>query len=142
MSARSVSVEARFWTKVDKGDGCWLWTAAKHPEGYGRIKVDGLSVPAHRLAYELEVGPIPAGMVIDHLCRNTSCVRPSHLEVVTRWENTRRGVGWMAQQARKTHCLNGHAFDEDNTYSYRSGRGCRKCAALASARYRARRSAN
>lgn len=85
----------RFLSKVDKrADGCWHWTAALMPNGYGYFRVSTprrRMVYAHRAAYELLVGPIPDGMVIDHLCRNKSCVNPEHLEVVTQGENVRRG---------------------------------------------------
>lgn len=75
---------------VDPLVGCWVWTAASNGRGYGRIWVDGRPHPAHRVAYEIHVGPIPAGMEIDHLCRNRGCVNPAHLEPVTRRENLRR----------------------------------------------------
>lgn len=83
-----------FWSRVDKTDGCWLWTAAKNSDGYGYFSIKGYSVRAHRWAYELNVGPIPKNRVIDHLCRNRSCVRPDHLELVTNQENVIRG--WKA----------------------------------------------
>ena len=75
------SLDQRFWAKVDRrGDGeCWPWTARTGGPGYGYID----DRPAHRVAYELTIGPIPLGLVIDHLCRNRICVNPQHLEVVT-----------------------------------------------------------
>lgn len=82
----------RFWAKVDRSDDCWVWTGTGTPKGYGQFAPHGKHVYAHRFAYELLVGPIPEGMTIDHLCRNRGCVRPDHLEVVTRGENTRRGA--------------------------------------------------
>lgn len=69
---------------------CWLWTGVRHPDGYGRMHLKGRYVQAHRWSYEHFVGPIRAGLEIDHLCRVTSCVRPEHLEPVTRLENQRR----------------------------------------------------
>jgi hypothetical protein len=81
----------RFWEKVDKSGECWLWQAGKCA-GYGRFFVPGSRpVPAHRWAYEALVGPIPDGLVIDHLCRNPACVNPAHMEPVTIVENVRRG---------------------------------------------------
>jgi hypothetical protein len=68
------------------GDGCWEWMGGKQWGGYGLFR----GACAHRLFYELLVGPIPAGLEIDHLCRNRSCVRPTHLEPVTHLENMRR----------------------------------------------------
>lgn len=125
--------EARFWVKVTKTDDCWLWTGAKHELGYGRFRLDAkakLTVPSHRYAYTLLVGPIPEGMVLDHLCRNPSCVNPSHLEPVTQGENVLRGESIMANNARKTHCKYGHEFTPENTYrvaGHPTYRHCREC---------------
>ena len=95
---------------------------------------------AHRVAYRLEVGPIPRGLVLDHLCRVRNCVRPDHLEPVTRGENVLRGETIPAANRAKTACKDGHDFDEENTYIAPNGhRGCRKCRAAAQARYHARR---
>ena len=82
--------EARFWSYVEKTDGCWEWTGAKDGDGYGHLTIAGRVVGAHRFAYELLVGPIPEGLEIDHLCRNRACVKPADLEPVTRAENLRR----------------------------------------------------
>lgn len=76
-----------FWARVKPGSGCWEWTGPKDAKGYGRHG----HFKAHRIAYELSVGPIPTGLVLDHLCRNPGCVRPQHVEPVTPAENTRRG---------------------------------------------------
>ncbi len=117
----------RFWEKVDTAGDCWNWTASKTPAGYGRFKIDGKMKRAHRVAYEMLVGEIPEGLVIDHLCRNTSCVRPDHLEPVTNAENIRRGDTGK-NNAIKTHCKHGHPFDEVNTYITSDGwRQCRAC---------------
>jgi len=70
--------------------GCWEWTKAK-TRGYGRVTINCRNRMAYRVYYEEAFGPIPEGMVIDHLCRNTGCVNPMHLEVVTTAENNRRG---------------------------------------------------
>lgn len=84
------TLEERFWAKVEKTDGCWLWQGYKTVMGYGRINVDGHAVGAHRVAYEMLVGPIPVALTLDHLCRNPGCVRPDHLEPVTLAENSLR----------------------------------------------------
>lgn len=88
--------ESRFWAKVAVSDGCWLWTGATNERGYGHIVRAGRFVQAHRAAYELAGGEIPEGLVLDHLCREPRCVRPSHLEPVTHRENLARGRrgGW------------------------------------------------
>lgn len=89
------AVEERFWSKVDRSggpDACWLWTGAPI-DGYGTFTVStGVSRRAHRVAYELQVGPIPAGLEIDHLCRVKLCVNVKHLEAVTHAENLRRAA--------------------------------------------------
>lgn len=77
--------------KVDEQSGCWLWQRGAHNrKGYGRIRVGGVKFMVHRFAYEAMVGPVPDGMQLDHLCRNTRCVNPGHLEPVTPGENVRR----------------------------------------------------
>ncbi len=85
-------VNERFWAKVQRrGDQeCWEWLSARHVRGYGLFQLDGTVVRAHRVAYGLLVGPIPAGLVLDHLCRNPPCVNPAHLEPVSQGENLRR----------------------------------------------------
>lgn len=117
--------EQAFWSMVDKsGDGgCWLWEGAQNGGGYGRFKNE----IAHRYAYTVVVGPIPEGLELDHLCRVHGCVNPSHLEAVTHKENILRGVGWGAQNKRKTHCKRGHEFTEANTVREGRSRRCRTC---------------
>jgi hypothetical protein len=112
------------WRFVAKGDGCWEWTGAHHRRGYGTFGVGGRrTMLAHRFMYELLVGPIPDGLVLDHLCRNTSCVNPEHLEAVTQAENLRRAV-----RLPITHCKHGHEYDEANTaYNPAGARRCREC---------------
>lgn len=103
-------VSDRFWTKVNKTDTCWLWTAATTQRGYGMFKLPGgrASIPAHRFAYETLVGPIPAGFEIDHICRTRACVRPNHLQAVTVRINSLRSDNLGARESRKTHCIHGH----------------------------------
>ncbi len=128
----------RFWDKVDKTSNCWVWKAYKNPLGYGTFRVGKTKRFSHRLAYEEIVAPVPDRLVLDHLCRNTSCCNPAHLEPVTSRENILRGVGYCAQQARKTHCVHGHLLQGKNLRVRQDGsRICRACAAERMRRYRA-----
>lgn len=118
----------RFWSKVDKTGGCWIWRAAKNQKGYGYFNYGGRIVRVHRLSYSLAKGPIPDGLTIDHLCGVRECVNPDHLEAVTNRENLLRGRGLAGTNARKTHCKRGHPFDEANTINLPTGwRECRAC---------------
>jgi hypothetical protein len=85
--ARITTAAERFWPKVNKTDGCWNWAASKSKKGYGQFRIGKRVVKAHRVAYELEYGPIPAGMDVDHRCHNKSCVRPAHLRLATNKQN-------------------------------------------------------
>src|SRR5262245_2571494 len=83
----------RFWAQVVvTQDGCWLWTGGTTSAGYGRFEYGDGKQPAHRIAYEALVGPIPDGLELDNVCRNPRCVRPDHLEPVTHLENMLRGA--------------------------------------------------
>ena len=127
-----VNLPARISAKIRFQD-CWIWLGAMSstPTDYGQVQWRGKHAPAHRVVYEILVGPIPDGLTLDHLCRNHSCVNPKHLEPVTMRENTLRGVGPTAVNARKTHCHNGHEFTLLNTQVVRRRgcieRHCRKC---------------
>ena len=126
----------RLMARVTVADnGCWETSGGNNGRGYAVISsggAHGRQMYAHRVAYEHHVGPIPDGLVLDHLCRNPCCCNPEHLEPVTQRENWRRGVGPFTRAAVATTCAKGHDYDEANTYrkpntGYRS---CRKCAAL------------
>lgn len=86
------TLEERFWLKVEQGPGCWEWTASKI-KGHGRLGHEGRTVYAHRLSYEIAIGPIPGGMEIDHICHNRGCVNPRHLRVVTPKQNNENRAG-------------------------------------------------
>ena len=132
----------RFWAKVNKTDTCWLWTAAA-PNGYGQIGAGGKTLRAHRVAYEMLVGPIPEGLQLDHLCRVTLCVNPNHLEPVTNRENVLRGESPLAKKARQTECLRGHPLSGANLYTYPNGnRRCKICRNESLKRLYLRRKAN
>lgn len=125
----------RLWQKVEKTDGCWLWTGARTSSGrYGHVRHKGKLMQAHRFAYTLLVAPIPAGLVIDHLCGTTLCVRPDHLEPVTQAENIRRAQGGTVDA-----CKRGHAWIPENSRIRPDGkRTCRACAAAYQVERRAR----
>ena len=126
----------RFWSKVDRGEPneCWPWTASLS-NGYGQFWLAGRMVYAHRVAYELSVGPIPPGLQLDHVrergCAGGSCCNPAHLEPVTNAENARRGDAgkhMKAKAAARTACPSGHPYDEANTIKDAQGyRRCRTC---------------
>lgn len=107
---------------VESDSDCWEWTGVLSHNGYGLVTVERRMRQVHRFVYELLSGPIPEGLQLDHLCRVRHCCNPEHLEPVTGAENIRRGV-----EAR-THCKQGHLYDEANTYMRNDGaRRCRKC---------------
>jgi hypothetical protein len=127
---RPMGAEECFWPKVDKTDTCWLWTGHVSKWGYGetgmriRPTASGTKL-AHRISYELLVGPIPEGLHLDHLCRVRHCVNPEHLEPVTAKENTERGLHGVL----RTHCLRGHELTPDNVRNIKAdgARRCRTC---------------
>lgn len=112
---------------------CWEWNRKLDRHGYGHFKMDGRDWLAHRAAYHLIKGGIPAGLTIDHLCRNTRCINPDHLEAVTMRENLRR-------VPLKAACPKGHEYSDENTYWHRGVRNCRACNRLSVARYQRSRS--
>ena len=145
-----MQTDIRFLNRVsiDAG-GCWDWlgskTAGRTP-GYGLFTCQGKRYRAYRIAYEIFGGYIPSKYVIDHLCRNTSCVNPEHLESVTNRENMMRGQSPAAQCFRSSHCSRGHEFTVENTFINppRKGHGngtfrvCRECKRLRDQKYRNR----
>lgn len=129
------ALEERFWSKVQKTQTCWVWAAFKDKHGYGQFSAGRRSPTgkrvmdmAYRVAFQLIKGPVPAGMHLDHLCRNPSCVNPDHLEAVTSRENTLRGTSPPARYAKMQTCKRGHQKTPENTYYTGMGYGyCRQC---------------
>lgn len=120
---------------TDRSSDCWLWLGRKNPSGYAQIVIAKHQRSAHRVSYETFVGPIPAGLEIDHLCRVRHCVNPAHLEPVTRAENMRRAVAATGMVAGKPvggmqlgeECLSGHLVDAENHYIRRGLIRCLTC---------------
>jgi hypothetical protein len=131
---RILPIEVRFWAKVKKTDGCWQWTGAATPDGYGFLAraINGERHPlrAHRFSWELHRGPVPEGLWVLHRCDNPRCVNPDHLFLGDRTANMRdcaakgriRGGG-----PRKTVCIRGHEYTPDNLRWSKGRRSCRAC---------------
>lgn len=128
------SAAERFAEKLAPGaNGCIEWQAGTNHVGYGVFHpyttTSNRKVYAHRWSYEQRHGPIPEGMHLDHLCRNTLCVNPDHLEAVPPAVNLLRGISPTAINARKTECHKGHPLSGANLYITPSSgsRNCREC---------------
>lgn len=116
--AMRLATRLRSRSEIDPDTGCWRFQGWIQPNGYGEVKFDGIKWRAHALSYDLHWGPIPKGLVIDHVfdrgCRYRDCINPEHLEAVTNRTNILRGNSPAANQARQTHCKNGHLLAGDN----------------------------
>lgn len=125
-------------SRIAPAGSCSIWTGKLNHDGYARVRLAGRHYYLHRLVYEYHHGRLPAGLEIDHLCRNRACSELSHLEAVTHQENVRRGnIGLF--NLSKTHCPQGHPYEGDNVYWYRGYRACRICRRLACRRYNPKR---
>lgn len=140
MPGKRAPVLERIVRSTEFTDSCWLWRGGLRYDGYAQISVSpGKIRRVHRVAYELLRGPIPAGLVLDHLCRVPACWNPDHLEPVTDRVNLLRGTGWSARNASRTHCPTGHEYTEQNTYVWRGRRRCRPCNVAAHKRWRTKK---
>lgn len=132
----------RFMQNVyaDPNCGCWLWGGCLDQNGYGLFGLRIASIRrAHRASYFLFKGKLPANRCVDHRCKMPACVNPEHLRLVTFAHNKEMGDSPCAVNARKTHCVNGHAFDAKNTYKNKTGgRQCKTCRLLSLRRHHAR----
>lgn len=138
-----------FWSKVNKTDGCWLWTGRGNPDNYGLYSMKRKPHRVHILAWEESNGPVPPGMVLDHVCHTNECllrsqcphrrcVRLDHLRVTTVKINILRGVGPTAINGAKVQCSYGHPYNDENTYWKPNGeRDCRPCQRRRQASYTA-----
>jgi hypothetical protein len=129
----------KHWSKIspEPNSGCWLWEGAANPDGYGRVKIGRDLRLAHRAAYQTDVGPIPAGMQVDHLCRVCCCCNPDHLEAVTPKENMRRALPFRSDYSapKSNFCRWGHDLRVSGTYAHPHGfTVCRQCKRTANKR--------
>ena len=126
---RNITLEDRFWAKVQKTETCWIWQGCWSKQtGYGKVQINHKPKLVHVLSFEWAKGILPEGTEIDHLCRNRRCVNPEHLEAVNHRDNVLRGINACASNAKVTHCPQGHPYDLFNTYRRPDGgRDCRIC---------------
>lgn len=129
--SKGQSIDVRLLNKVKINEkGCWVWTGSRFKKQYGDYaqirlggKLDGKCVKAHKVAYEHFIGKVPEGLELDHLCHNTLCINPSHLEPVTHAVNMKR-----RKDSGLPYCKHGHLYTKDTTYINPKGRReCKEC---------------
>lgn len=117
---------------VHPTNGCWLWTGATDDDGHGRIRggpPDQRLLAAHRVSYELHIGPIPAGLIVDPRCDMPRCVNPAHLQLLTQRQNALRSTSRLIAAHWMQQCLRGHDLSIPGSYYVRSDIGVRVCKA-------------
>lgn len=115
----------RFFSKIKKSDGCWLWSASLDAYGYGQFVASGWPRKAHRAMFIYYNGPIPKNMLICHSCDVRNCVNPKHLFLGTHKDNNQDRSKKIAK------CKNGHSYSKENTYINSKGhRSCKICRRL------------
>lgn len=121
----------RFWAKVDTTGDCWLWTGKPDKDGYGRINAPGrptFKVKAHRYSAMLHFGMFDSRTMVLHRCNVRACIRPEHLYLGDNSDNQQDAVAaGNHYQKSKTHCKQGHPYNEENTFLTKRGRGCKEC---------------
>jgi hypothetical protein len=140
-----MTTETRLRAKfiVEETTGCWRWTGASQPTGYGQMWNGKRPEQAHRISYRLYRGEIPCDCEIDHICRNRSCVNPEHLRAVPHRENMRVSDTVMGRNAAKMFCKRGHPFSGRNLIITTTGaRQCRICINMHARNAKARRRAD
>jgi len=126
----------------EQASGCWLWTGSLDGKGYGTFFYLGRNTGAHRAAYRMFTGEIPAGLHLDHLCRTPACVNPRHLEPVTQRENNMRSHAPTVLIHLSGKCSKGHEMTPENTYLLPSNPAHRRCRTCVTARSLSRRKAS
>lgn len=132
MPAKTLAAIDRLLPRVRTDGECWRFTGALSSSGYGVIGRGGRGTGTaltHRVTYEFFIGEVPAGLDLDHLCRNRWCCNPWHVEPVTRLVNVARGMRAPGYGPReRSHCPHGHEYSAENTWLRPDGsRRCKAC---------------
>jgi hypothetical protein len=120
-------LEERFWSRVQKEEGCWCWAGPISVQGYARLKVDGRPIIAHRLSYEIARGEIPTGYHVHHDCHNKACVNPDHLVALPASDHAVLSNKGTRKPRNLTHCKHGHEMTPENSYTWKNMRRCKTC---------------
>lgn len=127
----------RFIDHTEHVNGCWFWRGSLRKDGYGRFRMNGKTVLAHRASYFLHYGKVKPGSDVCHTCDNKACVNPEHLYLGDVSSNMRDKVRRSrCQYASRTHCFKGHEYTDENTYRHGGSRRCRRCQMIATKKYR------